>query len=159
MRIIFLKALDKPFRKCYILFMIRTRDIQIISDMLKLAKKNKKPKRYSMVAFLVDDKKVVSVGFNDYVKTHPSTPQIEDYIIPTHSETKCIARYLVKHRSIKNTMTLYVAGMTAGRKDNLCCSSKPCESCAKFIKSVGIPRVVYFEKTDENSFKILEEIA
>ena len=139
--------------------MIRTRDIQIISDMLKVAKKNKKPKRYSMVAFLVDDKKVVSVGLNDYVKTHTKTPQIEEYIIPVHSEVKCIARYLVKHKPIKSSLTLYVAGMTAGRKDNLCCSSKPCESCAKFIKSVGIPRVVYFEKTSENEFKILEEIA
>ena len=139
--------------------MIRTRDIQIISDMLKVAKKNKKPKRYSMVAFLVDDKRVVSVGLNDYVKTHPATPQIEEYIVPLHSEIKCIARYLVKHKPIKSSLTLYVAGMTAGRKDNLCCSSKPCESCAKFIKSVGIPRVVYFEKTSENEFKILEEIA
>ena len=127
--------------------------------MLKVAKKNKRPKRYSMVAFLVDDKRVVSVGLNDYVKTHPATPQIEDYIIPQHSEIKCIARYLVKHKPIKSSLTLYVAGMTAGRKDNLCCSSKPCESCAKFIKNVGIPRIVYFEKTSENEFKILEEIA
>lgn len=133
--------------------MIRTHDIQIISDMFKYAKKNQQPKKYSMVAFLTDGKRVVSIGVNNYNKTHPSTPQIKEYILPKHAEIDCIARYLVKHKPIKSTLTLYVVGLTQGKAPNPVISSKPCDSCENFIRSVGIPRVVYFENVEKFTIK------
>lgn len=129
--------------------MIRTNDIQIISDMLKFAKKNQQPRKYSMVAYLVDGKRVVSIGMNNYKKTHPSTPQIKEYILPKHAEIDCLARYIVKHKPIKSSLTLYVVGLTQAKVSNLVISSKPCVSCQIFIKSCGVPRVVYFENSEK----------
>lgn len=134
--------------------MIRTKDINIVSDMLKYARKNKYYRVYTIVAFLVKGKNVVSIGMNDYKKTHSNTPQIEDYIIPSHAEVRCISKFLVKHKKITSDMTLYVVGLTM-KKGDLVISSKPCESCQKFIKLARIPRVVYVE--NENSCaKILD---
>jgi tRNA(Arg) A34 adenosine deaminase TadA len=134
--------------------MIRTKDVNIISDMLKYAKKNKHYRVYTIVAFLVKGKNVVSIGINDYKKTHSNTPQIEDYIIPSHAEVRCVSKFLVKHKKITSDMTLYVVGLTM-KKGDLVISSKPCESCQKYIKLARIPRVVYVE--NQNGFaKILE---
>lgn len=102
---------------------------------------------------MVDGKRVVSIGKNDYKKTHPKTPQIKNYILPKHSEVDCIARYLVKHKPIKRDMTLYVVGLTRGDVDNPVISSKPCDSCSKFISTVGISRVVYCENQDKLTIK------
>lgn len=121
--------------------------------MFKYAKKNQQHKKYSMVAFLADGKKIVSIGVNNYNKTHPSTPQIKKYILPKHAEIDCIARYLVKRKPIKSTLTLYVVGLTQAKIPNPVISSKPCESCENFIRSVGIPRVVYFENVEKFTIK------
>lgn len=124
--------------------------------MLKIAKKNKLPKKYSMVSFLADGKRVVSVGANNYTKTHPSTPQIKEYVLPRHAEVDCIARYLVKHKPIKPSLTLYVVGLTQGKIDSCVTSSAPCDSCRKFIKSVGVSRVVFVVNNFVNEIQVKE---
>ncbi len=129
--------------------MIRTKDINIINDFLKHCIKNKHTKGYTMCAILTKGKKVVSIGMNDYRKTHSNTPQINSYVIPSHAEIKCISRYIVKNRPITSDMTLYVVGITQGQLGNPVISSEPCESCFKFITACGIPRVIYFENYKE----------
>ena len=100
--------------------------------------------QYSMGAFLVDGKKIVSSGFNSYTKTHPITHQIApSHIIPTHAEAACIAKFVVKRKQITDDMTLYVTGITRGK--NLVKCSKPCASCMSLIKASGIKRVIYYE--------------
>ena len=135
--------------------MIKTRDVKFISDALEYARKNKNSKGYTIVSFLVQGKRIISIGVNDYRKTHAKTPQIHSYVIPGHSEIKCLAKYLVKGRRISSAMTLYVVGLTQGKAPNPVISSKPCDSCENFIYSCGIPRVVYFENVD-NKFEIKE---
>jgi deoxycytidylate deaminase len=127
--------------------MIRTKDVNIISDMLKYAKKNKHYRVYTIVAFLVKGKNVVSIGINDYKKTHSNTPQIEDYIIPSHAEVRCVSKFLVKHKKITSDMTLYVVGITQGKKEIL--TTIPCNKCMKLLKTKGIKRIVcnYFGNT------------
>lgn len=129
--------------------MIKQRDIKMVSDAFEYASKNKNIKTYTVVAFLVDGKRVVSIGKNDYKKTHAKTPQIKEYVIPAHAEIKCISKYLIKNRVVKNNLVLYVVGLTRGDVDNPVISSKPCDSCSKFISTVGISRVVYCENQDK----------
>ena len=133
--------------------MIKTKDIKMVSDAFEYARKNKNNKTYTIVAFLVDGKRVVSIGKNDYKKTHAKTPQIKEYVIPAHAEVKCISKYLIKNRIVKNDLTLYVVGLTQGKVANPVISSKPCESCSKFISTVGIRRVVYCENSDKLTIK------
>ena len=133
--------------------MIRTKDVNIIDEALKYCHKHKLSKGYTMVAFLAKGKNIISIGRNDYKKTNPNTPQITNYIIPSHSEIKCISRYIVKNRPITNDMTLYVVGLTQGKEGIPVISSKPCQSCEQFIKYTGIPRVVYCENIKEFSIK------
>lgn len=125
----------------------------MISDAFEYARKNKNNKTYTIVAFLVDGKRVVSIGKNDYKKTHAKTPQIREYILPRHAEIDCIARYLVKRNPIKSNLTLYVVGLTQAKIGNPVISSKPCESCSEFISTVGIRRVVYCENSDKLTIK------
>lgn len=133
--------------------MIKTRDVKFISDALEYARKNKNSRSYTIVSFLVQGKRIISIGVNDYRKTHAKTPQIHHYVLPTHSEIKCLAKYLVKGRRISSDMTLYVVGLTQGKAPNPVISSKPCDSCENFIRSVGIPRVVYFENVEKFTIK------
>lgn len=128
--------------------MIKTRDVKFVSDALEYARKHKSFK-YTIVSFLVQGKKIVSIGMNDYKKTHAKTPQINKYVILVHAEIKCLSKYLVKGRRITSDMTLYVVGLTQAKVSNLVISSKPCESCQIFIKSCGVPRVVYFENSEK----------
>ena len=129
--------------------MIRTKDIKMISQALDYAHKNKLDRGYTIVAFLVRSKNIVSIGTNHYIKTHSNTPQIENYIIPSHAEVKCISKWIVKNRSITSDMSLYIVGLTQGKLCRPVVSSKPCDSCQKFIKTVGIPRVVYFDYSED----------
>lgn len=135
--------------------MIRTKDINIINDALKYCHKHKNQSKYTMVAFLVRGKNVLSIGKNNYRKTNPKTPQIEDYTIVTHAEVKCISRYIVKNRPITDDMTLYVVGITQGKICRPVISSKPCDSCMECIKRNKIKRIVYCDYL-KNEFSIKE---
>lgn len=124
--------------------MIRLKDTNIVNQALKIAEKNKRPERYSMVAVLVSGRKILSIGSNDYVKTHSKQPQIrEGHTIPTHAEVKCISRYTVKNRRVESDMTLYVVGITKSQKINFPISTFPCSSCMEFIRENKIKRIVY----------------
>lgn len=111
-----------------------------------------------MVSFLSKNKLIVSRGINILDKTHTNTPQIMDYVITSHAEICCLSKYIVKRKPITNDMTIYVVGLTKGSPDNFVYSSAPCESCLKFIRSVGVPRIVYVENCRENGVKIREMI-
>lgn len=138
--------------------MIRTKDVKFIAQALDYAHKKRLSNKYTMVAFLVKSKNIVSIGVNDYKKTNPNTPQIKTYVIPSHAEVKCISRWLVKNRPITSDMTLYVAGITQGGAGKPVISSMPCDSCQKFIKAVGIPRVIYFDNDSEFIIKEMENV-
>jgi deoxycytidylate deaminase len=116
--------------------------------MSKYVSKNRHPSGYTMASYLVDGKTVVSMGTNDYQKTHAKTPQNGKYILPCHAEIKVLAKYIIRNKKISKDLSLYVVGLTMGKMDNFVISSKPCESCQRFIKSVGIRRVVYVDNIE-----------
>lgn len=136
--------------------MIRTKDVNIISDLLKFTKKHKHVRNYTIGSFLVKNKTIVSSGVNSYTKTHAKTPQTKNYIVPSHSEVCCLAKYLVKKKPITDDMTLYVVGLTKAAEGVPVTSSKPCEICQGFIHSVGIKRVVFVENDFVNEIQVKE---
>ena len=130
--------------------MIRTKDVEFVNRSLQICDKYKERGIYTMVSMLCEGKSIKSVGFNNYKKTHPNTPQIyHTHIIPTHAEIDCISRWIVKNRKIEENMTLYIVGYTKSIENRYVISSFPCESCMLFINKVGIKRVVYIDNIDE----------
>lgn len=137
--------------------MIRKRDFDFIESAINIAEDNKNESGYTMVAILVKNKNLLSLGVNSYKKTHPRQPQTRTYTLTTHAEVKALSRYIVKGRQITNDMTLYIAGITRAKITNHCCSSHPCESCMSFINSIGLKRIVY-ATNDGNGFRVLEKV-
>lgn len=130
--------------------MVRSKDIEMISRAFKICDKYKEAGIYTLVAILAKGKKIKSIGVNDYIKTHPNTPQIySTHTIPTHAEIDCISKWIVKNRKVTEDMTLYVVGYTKAKSNGVITSSKPCPSCSIFIEKVGIARVVYIENTED----------
>src|SRR5574343_515345 len=124
--------------------MIKTRDIFFVNKLTEYTKKNRLENAYTVGAILVEKRTILSWGLNDYNKTSPHTPQIKNYIIPTHAEENCLSKYISKRKYINDNMTLYVVGLTKAKDPNYCISSKPCESCMWYISEVcGLRRIVY----------------
>lgn len=137
--------------------MIRLRDIKVINHSFKLAEKYKIPYGYTMVSVLADNGKILSIGNNNYNKTHAKQPQNRgNNLIPTHAEVKCLARYLVKNRTITDKMSLYIVGITKAKISNPCISSMPCSSCIQYITDHNVKRIVYI--TNECNKMTVKEI-
>lgn len=131
--------------------MISLRDIKFISKAYEYVEDGKIENNYTICAILANKRKILSVGFNHYAKTHPETPQIYSrYTIPIHAEVDAIYQYS-KHYSISKSETLYVVGLTRSGK-NPVCSSKPCASCVRYIRSKDVRRVVYVEN---NGYEVI----
>lgn len=99
-----------------------------------------------MGAALFSGSILVSVGFNVYDKTHPSTINSEFYIRGIHAEHSAI----IKRRHYDDFgQVLYVYRETIHAP----ACSKPCVSCMAIIKLAGIKKVRYI-----NSNGIPEEM-
>lgn len=137
--------------------MIKPRDIFFIDKLTEYTKKNRLEKAYTVGAILVEKRNILSWGLNDYNKTNPHTPQISNYIIPTHAEVNCLSKYISKRKYINDNMTLYVVGLTKANDPNYVISSKPCGSCMSYIFDVcGLWRIVYVENKS-NNISIVEQ--
>jgi len=131
--------------------MVKPRDVNFIDILTDYTKKNRIKNYYTVGAILVEKRDILSWGLNDYKKTNPHTPQLSNYIIPTHAEVNCISKYISKRNYINDNMTLYVVGLTKANEPNYTISSKPCESCMNYIFDVcGLKRVVYVDNNGGN---------
>lgn len=129
--------------------MIRPRDLYFVDKLTEYTKKNRLEKAYTVGAILVEKRTILSWGLNDFNKTNPHTPQIKDYIIPTHAEVNCLSKYISKRKYINDNMTLYIVGLTKAKDPNYVISSKPCESCMNYIFDVcGLRRIVYVKNNE-----------
>jgi tRNA(Arg) A34 adenosine deaminase TadA len=124
---------------------IVTKDIKNINRLIKIIKTeftefNRNKDKYLIAAMIVNKNKF-SIGFNNYVKTHPTTIQPStNYVITTHAEIDAINKWNENWEITKST-TLYVTGLTA--TGNFCNSSKPCKPCMETIRPFGIKRIIY----------------
>ncbi len=100
-------------------------------------------KRFNITATILDKHgKVISVGHNSYVKTHPLQAQLahkvgKDKKVFLHAE---VAAIIKAGKRIKKAHTIYITRYNAkGDPVNAC----PCAICSSLIHAVRIPNVVY----------------
>lgn len=108
-----------------------------------------KKHRYFHVAFVLDKKKIIAIGWNNVYKTHP---KINKY--PYHPDAKLHAEMsaILKLRWIGlNDMTLVVLRLDS---KNMLKNSKPCKGCQALINEVGIAKVWYSDE-DQKFHKLL----
>lgn len=103
--------------------------------------------RANIAALLVINKnKRIGPCMNSYTKTNPLSIQLypNEFTISTHAEVRAISFALKNKKFDINKSTLYIAGCS--RKGNYIVSSKPCKSCQQLIEKVGIKRIVWMER-------------
>ena len=91
------------------------------------------------VSLLVIRNKVISFGYNNYLKTHPKGPIDRFYFL--HSELDCIRKFNFRENNIKRA-TLYNFRFARNNLSNLLLS-KPCIECMKLCEAFGIRKIYY----------------
>ena len=141
--------------------------------MEKLSKKAieiKKPnKERTVIAGIASKNRIHKIGFNDYIKTHPATPQIKNEVmVSKHAEIDCIDKFFKTNYNLAkkkiDDCTIYIVSFTGSQLNNYSISSMPCDSCFKAIYDSGIPRIVYHSSLNYhdaygwNNFEIYEQL-
>lgn len=92
---------------------------------------------------IVKNKRIVSVGHNRPLKTHPMIRKYNEYKT-IHAEIDCIIGY---NRDLLKDAIIYVY---REHKDGSLAMSRPCNVCFQILKDIGITKVIY---TTENGIK------
>ena len=114
--------------------------------LIKLAYKNiyKCNGRSRHISFLLNGKKIESIGFNSQIKTHTLCHKHNYWKDHIHSEVhaviKCKRIHLIDGFSLWN--------IRIDRHGNIRIS-KPCDRCMEFIKKIGIKKVYYTKNNGE----------
>lgn len=99
-------------------------------------------KRFSITAIIYDKRgRVISVGQNSYVKTHPLQAKFSRQVgepekVFLHAEIAAIAKCLDITKADKIVVTRFT-------EDGKPANAKPCAACAAAIKSFGINKIVH----------------
>jgi tRNA(Arg) A34 adenosine deaminase TadA len=103
-----------------------------------------------MGAALFSGSILISIGFNTYDKTHPSSKKKN---FSVHAEHACIIKRQYKEDG--NNLTMYVYRETQVNKGVLLPSiSRPCENCLGILKLAGVKRVRFYGKVDPEEIKL-----
>lgn len=131
---------------------INPRDISIIDRLYKKLEINKIEGKHSVIAAIVNKKKVLCYGFNSYEKTHPMQPQKnQSFLITKHAEVDCLVKF-ISNWGIDELKycTMYVVAVTRAKDfSNYSISSKPCAGCMNIIEKAKIKRIVYHENKNQ----------
>lgn len=88
---------------------------------------------------------LLSVGFNDWTKTHPN--EVHDtHVGNTHAEVMAVVKRW--HYEKSKNLTLYVSRTITNPEQTVVqwgCS-RPCAKCMKLIKEYGVRRVRFFDE-------------
>ena len=90
-------------------------------------------------AVLVRSGKPISVGRNHPTKTHPLVRKYHLHKT-IHAEFSCVIGI---NRELVSGSTMYIYRET---KDGTLALSKPCKTCMKFLKDIGIRKIYYTTK-------------
>ena len=100
-------------------------------------------KRFNITATIFDKHgRVISIGHNSYVKTHPLQAQLAQKAgtakkIFLHAE---VAAIIKAGKRIRKAHTIYITRYDAGGSPVNAC---PCPICSSLIHAVGISNVIY----------------
>ncbi len=91
------------------------------------------------VSALIDKNRVLSLGFNNFLKTHPRTLKLpyfnkrgERYAVKIHSELACLIKF-----GQEDCSGLTMVNLRINLNDKLD-NSKPCFGCQALLRQVGI---------------------
>lgn len=87
-------------------------------------------------SFLVRKNNILSIGWNNYLKTHPMAFKFNYNSRAIHSELACLLN------SDKIDRKSYMVNVRIGQNNKLLLS-KPCENCQSLLLHHGITNVVY----------------
>ena len=90
---------------------------------------------------LFSGSRLLSIGANQYSRSHPASDNGKDFVRSTHAEAQCIVRR--KHYDGDKNLTLYVA---RERADGSRGCSIPCGNCLELCRLAGIHRVRCWDK-------------
>lgn len=102
--------------------------------------------KFRIGAILTDNKRIVSVGFNQY-KTHPKLAKYSDHPF-LHAETHSMIRHGLDNCE---GLTMYILRYRKGGDVGM---AKPCDVCMHMIKESGISKIYY---TTSGQSYILDE--
>jgi deoxycytidylate deaminase len=126
---------------------LMSRDYSILR-IARLMSRQSNARNFKFGSVLANGRKIIGVGSNDVVKTHPKSTTMNSHI---HAELSAI----LNARSDVSGSTLYV--FRAGRKERPLLA-KPCKNCQALLIKQGIRFVVYsidggYTKVSVSSFK------
>lgn len=93
--------------------------------------------KYRLGSCILVNRKVVSIGFNQMLRTHPLVRKYDEFKA-IHAEVSAILR--LKNKDLLNGSTLVVYRETKNGTQEL---AKPCEVCQRIMKDFGISEVYY----------------
>lgn len=101
--------------------------------------------QYKIGAVVVSKHRIISSGFNHHNKTHPLQKRYNrfrfegDAVHTQHAELAALLPLIKENTDLSNA-TLYIH---REHKDHTLACARPCKSCMKLIRDVGIRRVFY----------------
>jgi deoxycytidylate deaminase len=108
-----------------------------------LNKNRKSDQRLTMIAIIKKGGNIISIGINDYFRLAYPFKDVNNYskYSGLHAELDAINK--CTKEQLKGS-TIIVYGLS--RTGKLPLSSRPCKSCYNAIKSVGIKKMIYYNK-------------
>ena len=107
---------------------------------LEIAKSHNSNGKYSVVALIIKNGKIISIGKNNYKKSAECKDKNYKYK-GIHAELDAIVKLIKYNKEIKN-LTIFIAGVNyKGRKMN---TTKPCNLCYELIKRTSVIRKIIF---------------
>lgn len=127
---------------------------EIINQLFVTARDHDSHGKAKIAAAIYDRKKLVSFGFNDYLKSHSFQWRFrkDDFKCFWHAETRAIFNSLQIRNDLTGT-TLYISRARKIGKKFEFGSAKPCIGCIKCIKEYGIGEVIF--SLDKEGYGIL----
>lgn len=96
-------------------------------------------------AALYAGSKLLSIGFNDFTRTHTNY-QFETYNGNIHAEAMTLIRRW--HYEKPKNLILYIARITTNPEQTIvqCGCSRPCNICMKLIRNYGVRRIRFYDE-------------
>ena len=117
----------------------------ILDDLFVVARDHKQVGKRSLVAALYKGHRLVSMGFNNYHKSHPMQKKFgkNDEAIYLHAEIDAI----INARCDVRGMTMYIARAKFVNGQWVHGLAKPCKGCAAALKHYGVTAIYTEEQS------------
>ena len=120
--------------------------------------------KVKMMSFLFKGNKLISVGINSErtdpvqnlfrMKSKNNEVMPPQWLDKCHCEIDCLKKFYYKQKENYLQYTLLVISI---KSDGTMRTSKPCKTCSKFLKEMGIGEICYFDNGKFVSEKLIKK--